>query len=467
MSEANADCHVSTKWEDTGGKDDSECDSSVLLGSPNTNGDSLQELIEKELALRSSVVTNGVDRPKSLPVCDIDDENNAETSSPIAKKDGFDIFDAVSPVNGCKRSNSFKLTRGVAVTEVDDFDLLYNEVSSDEPVSNGHVTLTGLLSPETEQSIASSLSDDRNEKSDIGDNNESRTSILVEADSLGGQSTSFSDETESSSDSVRIACNTNTVADFVHKPFDNLASNDSSNDFVPISEVDIVVDGQEGDEVSNIDNIADDQSTVSMTSMIDVQKVVEDMEESRPIIIDDNDPITDTQECGNQRQNHDSDAVVVGATAEAVCNVSQQCYKKNNIPDSCSTEKSRYDAAFLPERNDANAADHIARYNGDVTDDARDVLVLDRNSCEDEFMNLSEPKSDQTASAMFENGFERWTSETSNVAVIAATCEKMINAKSRCQLIEECSYDLTKSAVSVWFVLLTNLPQKICTTLGN
>jgi len=444
MSGVNADCHVSTKWEDTGGKDDSECDANVLLSSPNTNSDSLQELIEKEFALRSSAVMNGVDRPKSLLICDTnndDDDNDAERNAASKKVDAFDIFDAVTPVNGCKRSNSFKLTRGVAVAEVDDFDVLYSEVSEDELVSNGHVTLTGLLSPELELSIASSLSDDKSEgRRFVEENNESQTSAFIEVDSVGAQLlTSCSDETESSLDSVRMANRTNKSVDFI-QPFDDLTANTSNNDFIPISEVDIIVDEQE-DCMSRV--VDGDHSTVSMSSMIDVQKVVENMEDSRHII-DNNDLISNARESDNQRKNNDDETVVIVTGADTVSDSAQQChYKVNNTFDGSSVEDNNCDVLSSAKGSDTAVAVQIVPHcNGDIMDDVRDVLVLDEDSL---------TASDQPDFEMFEKGFERWSIETSNVAMIAATCEKPI------EQINQCSYDLTLSCVSVDFVP-TNRP---------
>ncbi len=127
MSGANKNCHVSTKWEDTGGRNNPECDATVLRNAE-SNDISLQELIEHELALRGSVTVsaaaNGLVDCEQALICDTD------RNKKIASDENDD--DAVA--FGC--STPIK-SNGKLVTEVDDFDLLYDEVNT-EVVANGH-----------------------------------------------------------------------------------------------------------------------------------------------------------------------------------------------------------------------------------------------------------------------------------------------------------------------------------------
>lgn len=263
MSGTNANCHVSNKWEDTGGSDNPECVATDLL-IRDPNDVSLQELIETELALRSSSAN------KKL-ICDMEDAKNESNLLILAEK--MSSSSAEPPpvvVNGRSKAavTSTNHRASCNVTVVDDFDVLYNEEVDatngdelvkvvEEIVTNGHHDLTDHATPDPFDDIcqkdglvvSSTLEESRKDgasdsttahSSAVFDSLENSISEATTTDASSPQqqaqivepspNPSVSFESNSSNSNLVVIDNPST------------ATNIFDNDFVPISEVQIVTE---------------------------------------------------------------------------------------------------------------------------------------------------------------------------------------------------------------------------------
>ncbi|KAK7601195.1 hypothetical protein V9T40_008636 [Parthenolecanium corni] len=264
MSGTNANCHVSNKWEDTGGSDNPECVATDLL-IRDSNDVSLQELIETELALRSSAAAVATVNKKLI--CDMEDATNESNLLLLAESSSAE---PPAIVNGCSKAAAGSIKHRVSnVTEVDDFDVLYNEVSAsnnnddevvkevEQIVTNGHHDVIDHVSPDPIDDIC------RKNVPVVLTNHSEESPKDCSSDSTTAHSSAVFDSLENSISEATTATSTSppqqpeivqaypNLVSFENNPsksnpvvIDNLttASNNFDNDFVPLSEVQIVTE---------------------------------------------------------------------------------------------------------------------------------------------------------------------------------------------------------------------------------
>lgn len=486
MSGTNKNCHVSTKWLDSGGKPNPECDTTLSLNPITINDISLQELIDEELALRSNTVspTTSTDRPKSLLLCDSDDLllDAIDKSDPFVPRQSSEVVG-----NGgvpCQRSNSIKSNKSVIVTEVEDFDQLYNEVSSNEIITNGY-TITPLLSPEL--SVSSQLDSDVVDEitTETKGDTDAATPLLLDLNTSAAIEQSVEDESHSSSsnavtdiidllgdpheqDQNTINKNDNFCRNddivtagtmyFGSSCVDNIITNSTAtNDVLPMcGKVDIVADGEEIRNVClNVSNSLQYQSPVinkhdEDKGCIDEatspkQIIAENTEvESGTLIFETDSTAKPIQESNNhiekeQKVHVEIDAPLEVESVETVCNNGSI---KNDHNDSHMIES--VNELSYQGKGDASDETFMTVQSPGSKMAARDVLILDKNGNDEDYFGYSGGENEK-----FEEGFENWTTQTTKTEIVTANKSATSFENTEFLLTQASSCNLTSSFVSV------------------
>lgn len=499
MSGMNNNCHVSNKWEDTGGNN-TECDAAVLL---NTDSNiSLQELIENELALRNGATKNGVDSPKML-ICDIDD---AEKSELLILKEKLTLEN----LNNC--SNSMK-SKTHSVTEVDDFDVLYNEElenSANETVVNGHASI--IHSFETTGSVLTSLNSfeiiQEEQKCVIQNQNELNSNSFedcqspsaktnsVASDSLENQVigdtalSSLSTTADGGDDDNLTLCNDDTNHVDISCVVGN-STNNNNTDFIPVSQINIIdikdihiseSVNSEQECLPGYENVLQSASTEDDEWVCVKDATTLDENDEKISIVNDaivleHDLDTLEQECVNQKTHVTvSNSIDIGddsceasANAEkSSLNEEEKCklvdtkYTKNVF--SCEVVDVTLTSFDLNEPvTEIDSSAQVINENTPQCNDWRDeqyneadVLVLNTKENDDYFPYVDKTEDYESkdirkcVNLSLDDSFDTCTQLS---PVMSA--EKYIIHKSESKLIEECCYDLTQcSVVSLNFALL-------------
>lgn len=483
MSGTNKNCHVSTKWTDSGGKPNPECDTTLSLNPITINDISLQELIDEELALRSNTVspTTNIDRPKSLLLCDSEDLllDAIDKSDPFVSRESSQVVG-----NGgvpCQRSSSIKSNKSVIVTEVEDFDQLYNEVSSNEIITNGY-TITPLLSPEL--SVSSQLDSDVVDEitTESKGDTDAATPFLLDLNTSAATEQSVEDESHSPS--------LNTVTDIIDllgdpheqdqntkesiNKNDNFCRNDdivtagtmyfgnscvdnvitnstTTNDCLPMcNEVDIVADGEEISDVclnaSNSLQHKHDENKGCIDEATSLEQIVaEDTKaESVTPIFETDSTAKPTQESTNHIEKEQKEHVQIDAPldVESVETVFNNGSMKSDHNGShmlqCVNE--------LPCRGKGDASDETfttMQCHGTKMA-ARDVLILDKNGNDEDYFGYMDGENEK-----FEKGFENWTTQTIKTEIVKANKSATSFENTEFSLTQASSCNLTSSFVSV------------------
>lgn len=245
MSGTNANCHVSNKWEDTGGSDNPECVATDLL-IHDPNDVSLSELIENEFASRKKLM------------CELEEAKNESNLLIVTEKMSSSVAEPPVVVNGCPKMAATNHRTSCNVTQVDDFDVLYNqEVDAtnedelvkvvDEIVTNGHHhdvvdhakpdpfdDICLMNGPASEESLKDGASDSTTAQSSaVFDSLENSICETTTADSSPPQP-----QIVQISPNLPPSCESNPSNPVV---IDNpSAATNFDNDFVPLSEAQIV-----------------------------------------------------------------------------------------------------------------------------------------------------------------------------------------------------------------------------------